>query len=210
MNEGMGKKLNLGCGMQVVDGWINVDYSLGSRLSRIPFFHRVNSVLKLFNVDWDPNIFVHDLTKPLPWKDDTVDVVYTSHTIEHLTKEDGKSLIGEAYRVLRPGGVIRVIVPDLNVVVERLVSGDIPAEDFIDALGAGVSEARGVKGAIKKIFEFPHRCMYTQASMENLLKDLGFEISSANSAASSIADLELIEIPDRLIDAVVVEAQKVR
>ena len=56
-------KLNLGCGMQVVKGWINVDYSLGARLLKFRFFRLLNKKLNIFKVNWDSRIFIHDLLK---------------------------------------------------------------------------------------------------------------------------------------------------
>lgn len=44
-------KLNLGCGKEVVDGWVNVDYGLGAKLSKIPFFSSINKRTKLFDHD---------------------------------------------------------------------------------------------------------------------------------------------------------------
>ncbi|NES06787.1 MAG: hypothetical protein F6K22_30615 [Okeania sp. SIO2F4] len=60
-------KLNLGCGNQVVADWINVDYFIGARLSRIPVFSWLNKKIKLFDLEWDENIFIHDLTTKFPW-----------------------------------------------------------------------------------------------------------------------------------------------
>src|SRR5882762_7720591 len=85
-------KLNLGCGAHVPSGWINVDYAPGARLARAPLFRRINKRLRLFALDWDDHIFIHDLTRPLPWKDSSVDVVYSSHTLEHFSREQGARL----------------------------------------------------------------------------------------------------------------------
>ena len=49
-------KLNLGCGSQIVDGWVNVDYALGARLFKFPFFRQLNSKVKLFELEWDTRI----------------------------------------------------------------------------------------------------------------------------------------------------------
>jgi len=80
-----GVKLNLGCGAQVVDGWINVDYGLGARMANIPWFKLINRRLHLFDMDWDPRIFIHDLRRPFPWNNESVDVIYSSHTLEHFS-----------------------------------------------------------------------------------------------------------------------------
>ena len=45
-------KLNLGCGMQVVNGWKNVDYSLGARLLKSRFFRLLNKKLNIFKVNF--------------------------------------------------------------------------------------------------------------------------------------------------------------
>ena len=83
-------KLNLGCGAQVLDGWVNVDYALGARFMKIPFFSAFNKKAKLFNLEWNEKIHIHDLTKKFPWADSSVDIVYSSHTLEHLSREEGK------------------------------------------------------------------------------------------------------------------------
>ncbi len=110
-------KLNLGCGGMVADGWINVDYALGARLMKFPLFAVVNRRVRLFNMDWDRRVFIHDLRKTFPWDTESVDAIYTSHTLEHLSKEDGRKFLDECFRVLKPGGLIRIVVPDLKVII---------------------------------------------------------------------------------------------
>ena len=74
-------KLNLGCGFQVVDSWVNVDYFLGARLAKVPHFRSINRRMRFFNHDWDGRIFNHDLTKHFPWHDSSTDMIYTSHSL---------------------------------------------------------------------------------------------------------------------------------
>src|SRR5262245_26247293 len=105
--------LHLGCGAVAPDGWINVDYALGARLRKIPGFRAVSRTLGLFAVDWSPRIVVHDLRTRFPWPDASVDAVYTSHTLEHFTREAGGRFIAEIHRVLKPAGRVRIVVPDL-------------------------------------------------------------------------------------------------
>ena len=56
----------------------------------------------------------HDITKGLPFDDNQFDAVYHSHVLEHLEPADGEKLLSECYRVLRPGGVLRIVVPNLE------------------------------------------------------------------------------------------------
>ncbi len=86
--------LNLGCGRTIHPDWINLDV--------VPLCAGVRS--------WD-------LRRPLPFAPGACDAVYTSHLLEHLRQEDGLGLLGEIHRVLKPAGVVRVVVPDLESIV---------------------------------------------------------------------------------------------
>ena len=93
------KLLNLGCGNRYHCDWVNIDFISTSR--------QVNP---------------HDLSKGIPCSDNSVDVVYHSHVLEHFTKKNAVKFIKECYRVLKPGGVIRVAVPDLEIIAKNYLS----------------------------------------------------------------------------------------
>jgi len=80
------QKLNLGCGSDIREGYVNLD------------------IIKREGVD-----VVHDLNKKLPFKDNTFEVVYSSHVLEHV--DDVLNLLEEIYRILKPGGVLKSNVP---------------------------------------------------------------------------------------------------
>jgi len=129
-------KVNFGCGMEVEDGWYNVDAGptalLGSRkftfINKILYgisgtsvhytFERYNRIIK------EIGLYFHDLRRGLPFNDNSVDVIYHSHFLEHLYKEDAEKFLKECYRILKPGGLMRVVVPDLEVVLEMFKDGD--------------------------------------------------------------------------------------
>ena len=90
----MKRYLNLGCGDQFDLTWTNVDLAPCA-----------------------PGIIKHNLNRPLPFVDNEFDVVYLSHVLEHFDQDTGLSLLRECYRVCIPGGVLRVVVPDLEMVV---------------------------------------------------------------------------------------------
>jgi len=202
-------KLNLGCGPQVVDGWVNVDYALGARLAAIPVLSTALRRLKVFRLEWDPSIRIHDLTKPLPWQDGTVDVCYTSHTVEHMSRAQGAALVREAFRVLRPGGVLRVIVPDLRPILDRYRDGRVSADQVVEQLGLAVDRAMG-EGSLydKELVEFPHKCMYDPPTMIRLLQSAGFDAQARAPFESEIDDIRAIEVEDRTVEAVIVEGRK--
>src|SRR5262249_17774155 len=62
----------------------------------------------------DPHVTPHDIRDGLRFPDESFEVVYHSHVLEHLPPLDGRRLLRECYRVLKPGGTIRVAVPDLE------------------------------------------------------------------------------------------------
>ena len=88
-------KLHLGCGAAVKEGWTNID------------------------IENHPGVVVHDLTKPLNFiASGTVDYIFSEHFIEHITRPQGLALLKECYRMLKPGGVVRVTCPDLDTLID--------------------------------------------------------------------------------------------
>src|ERR1041385_5970668 len=90
------KMLNLGCGDRYHAGWVNVDF-----------------------VSNDKNVLAHNLLKGIPFGNNSFDAVYHAHVLEHFTPEDGKKLLEECFRVLKPGGILRIGVPDLETIVRE-------------------------------------------------------------------------------------------
>ena len=204
-------KLNLGCGDRVIEGWTNVDYALGARLSRVPLFRAVNRRLGIFSVDWDKRIVLHDLTTRFPWPDSSVEVVYSSHTLEHFTKEHGRAFLAECYRVLRPRGIIRIVVPDLRVSVEDYLEGRVRADDFVRTLDVlPIHAASASKNRLARFTQLAHthKCMYDTKRLLEILDEVGFTATGRGAFDSDIDDICAIERESRTRNAVVVEGRK--
>lgn len=108
--------LNVGCGSTFHPQWVNID------------FHAASS-----------EVIACDIRRGLPFEDGTFQACYSSHVLEHLTPPEGARLLLEAHRVLAPGGVLRVVVPDLELIVrdylralERALDGAPGADDDYD------------------------------------------------------------------------------
>ncbi|MBN2964469.1 methyltransferase domain-containing protein [Sulfurospirillum sp. T05] len=82
---------NLGCGGRYHKDWVNLDFKSNNK-----------------------DVIEHDLNTPLPFANEGFDVVYSSHVLEHLSKTFAPKFLKECYRVLKPSGIIRVVVPDLE------------------------------------------------------------------------------------------------
>lgn len=114
--------LNLGCGTRVSDreGVTNIDWSFYLRMKKNPLLRRLAPVA-LKGVRWErfqslpDNILCHDLAKGIPFPDASVDVVYHSHLLEHLERKTALVFLAEVKRVLKPGGIHRIAVPDLEM-----------------------------------------------------------------------------------------------
>lgn len=203
-------KLNLGCGAKVVNDWTNVDYAFGARLARIPVVNILIKKSKLFHVQWDSQIFIHNLTKPFPWGNDSASVIYSSHTLEHMDRDDGMAFLKECHRVLKPDGIIRIVVPNLEPIVERYINKSLLSEHFLEELYVlrGKPPKFFLKRLIWPYIGFPHQCMYDTESLIRVMKLAGFEVTSKAYADSNISDILAIEIEGRTVDAVVVEGHK--
>ncbi len=115
------KILNLGCGTKTSDkaGVVNIDLSILLRIKSNVFLSKVAPLLlnpeRMAKFDALPeNILAHDLSKGIPFDDASVDVVYHSHVLEHLDRDIASGFLREVKRVLRPGGIHRIVVPDLE------------------------------------------------------------------------------------------------
>lgn len=100
-------KLHLGSGGNILPGWLNID----SWPQKAP-----------------PGTFLkHDLGVGLPPSvpDASVGFIFTEHFLEHLTREQGVVLLRDCHRKLKPGGVIRIVVPSLEYVVQKYIAKDI-------------------------------------------------------------------------------------
>ncbi len=123
------KTLNLGCGTKTSNkpGVINIDWSIYLRLRKkkilkpvVPLFVR-GERLERFNSLPD-NILVHNLANGIPFDNDSIDVVYHSHLLEHLDRDVAEKFLLEVKRVLKPGGIHRIVVPDLEIICRAYIS----------------------------------------------------------------------------------------
>jgi ubiquinone/menaquinone biosynthesis C-methylase UbiE len=202
-------KYNLGCGGHLPDGWINVDYALGARLSKLPVFKLINKKIGFFNIDWDDNIYIHDLTKKFPWDTESAQYVYSSHTLEHMSKSDGRYFLEESYRILKKGGILRIVIPNLHHIIEEYLSGNISADNFVIELDVLYTESESyLKNKLAPFFQYPHKCMYDTKTMLRILEEIGFTVKSCKPFVSEIEDITNIENKERVIHAVIVEGIK--
>jgi len=103
--------INLGCGSHFHADWVNIDVVARS------------------------GVIAHDLRQPLPLADGSCNVIYHSHVLEHFPKAQAPVFIRECFRVLKPAGIIRVAVPDLEMIA-RLYLQNLEAAESGDGAAA--------------------------------------------------------------------------
>jgi len=89
--------LNIGAGSWGHEGWINLDYPT-------EWYSKAQSAHKFIPYDIRND--------KLPFDNNSVDAIYTSHVIEHIEDEHIQTLFNECFRVLKKGGVFRITCPD--------------------------------------------------------------------------------------------------
>lgn len=88
------RRLQIGAGTSRRGGWLNTDIEPANGLAFL------------------------DASKPFPLEDGTFHYVASEHVIEHLTYDEGKVMLAESFRVLAPGGTVRIATPDLGVLID--------------------------------------------------------------------------------------------
>ena len=131
--------VNIGCGASPIQGWINYDFD------KFIFFAKINMIrllLKQFYfIPDDYKIFMDQVIKYdicfanageyIPEKDCSVDVLYSSHMLEHLDQSETDIFMKESKRILVSGGVIRIIVPDFDILINDYSVNNNP-QNFVD------------------------------------------------------------------------------
>ncbi len=139
--------LHLGCGRKYLPGFVNIDGNV---------FRRTNMWL--------------DLRNGLPFADSTVSSAYASHVFEHFYPDELAGILRECHRVLRPGGGLRIVVPDMGGAVRAYLEGrstffsDFPRPH--KSLGGKLSNLLFCEGGHRQGFDFSY--------LEETLQEAGF------------------------------------
>jgi predicted SAM-dependent methyltransferase len=198
--------LNLGCGTKTSASpdVVNIDWSMYLRLKTSTVLRGIAPLVlrgdRLARFRALPaNITVHNLARGIPFETGSVDVVYHSHMLEHLDREVAKAFLLEAKRVLRPGGIQRIVVPDFEqlckgyvahlAVCEADPSAVAEHEDHIAEIieqmvrkeAFGTSRQPPLRRAVENLLlgdarrrGETHQWMYDRFSLTSLLLGLGF------------------------------------
>lgn len=202
------KAVNIGCGLTIAQGWINIDNSPNARLAKYPLLRWMLWKFRVlsdrhYRVEWPRSIVIHDVRKRLPFPDSSVDYVYTSHFLEHNSFSDAQRLITDIFRILKTDGVVRIVVPDLA----------IGARLYLEALRANPADSKAASDFLdwmqlsKPGVRDPHLWMYDAPSLSAMLIKAGFtDVVVCGYKQGRTPDCDILD--NRPEDSVHIEAQK--
>lgn len=147
--------LTIGAGQAPIAGWLNTD--------TVPF----------------TNVWYLDASRPLPFDHGSLDYIYAEHVIEHIALDDGRRTVGEFFRVLRPGGRLRLATPSLESIASLYEAPfTLRKHDFVKKYAEAFAPCRlGDDRAMVVNLSFRahgHRFIYDKSSLSALLESTGF------------------------------------
>jgi predicted SAM-dependent methyltransferase len=214
----LGNRVNIGCGRTPTQDWRNYDNSFSIALGKIPMVARLISCFKLlaesqvkFIEDSRKfNIQHADASKHIPLESGCVDVLYSSHMLEHLSKQEVSRFLQEALRVLRADGILRLAVPNLRYHVNNYLRTE-DADALVEALFLTSAKPVNLIDRIRYIFvgDRHHQWMYDGKSLCKLLLASGFRHPQImEPGTTSIKDPGKLDLREREPESVFVEARK--
>jgi predicted SAM-dependent methyltransferase len=176
------KRLNWGCGSWTPEGWINSD------------------------IKDDPGVnLVADISKGLPLDTDSIDYAVSIHSLPEISYPDLVPTLAELRRVLKPGGVLRVALPDLDRGIAAYQRGDknyflIP-DDEVKSVGA--------KFIVQMLWYGYTRLLFTHDFIIEMLEKAGFSrvVRSSHKTTNSVWP-KITELDNREAESLFVEAFK--
>jgi predicted SAM-dependent methyltransferase len=196
------KRYNLGCGTAIYQNFLNIGY-----------WHHLQAGQIYKDLNGTQNTFMlnHNLTEGIPAHDGSLELVYHAHMLEHLTILEGISFIKECFRVLKVGGMMRVLVPDLELWSRAYLSND---QFFLTEYQKVLDKSVYVTpGAIfmGMLHNHEHKMGYDFETLKWLLETNGFgNITRTLYCDGALEELELIEGPNPLkaMESLCVECYK--
>jgi predicted SAM-dependent methyltransferase len=195
--------INLGCGIDSSDGWVGIDagfshflikkvpkfmakivfnkFTMNKNYSFKEYYEKVNSI----------KFIHHDILFGIPFGDNIVPNIYSSHFLEHLTFDQAKNLLKECFRVLQKDGIIRICVPSLDKIVKEIKEAIVEYDQgkIEDIQKYVTSEHSGYVSSFSH-----HRKMYNFIELKKSLKTVGFKnIREFQFKKGNIPDVELLD-----------------
>ena len=210
-------KLHIGCGINALDGFINLDNNVFIFIKNIPFITNILSLLK-FIPNWftefikvakEKNIQYCDVSKTIPFNNSSIDFIYSCHMLEHLDKEEANVFFDESYRVLKSNGILRIAVPDFQHLIDKYII-DQNVEQFIANSHLVGKKPKNVLKKLQYLVQGHgwHHQMFNQNSIKSL-EEYKFSQVSVLKAGKTHANFSLsLDLNERSHESIYFELIK--
>ncbi|HTP29375.1 MAG TPA: methyltransferase domain-containing protein [Anaeromyxobacteraceae bacterium] len=137
----------------------------------------------------DAGVIRWDLTDPLPVSSNAIAFVYCEHFIEHISLQEGRRLLSECHRVLKPGGVLRLSTPNLRMLVDEYLLGRV--SEWRDVGWSPETPCQMVNEGLRL---WGHRFVYDEVELKDTLEVIGFRhVNPVDWRGSSYEELKGLE-----------------
>lgn len=202
--------IHYGCGLSAPAGWRNFDGSPTVRAKRLPV---IGALLSRVGAPFPANVEFGDITRRMPVPDGSARLVYCSHVLEHLPLAGLRAALRETFRMLKSGGTFRLVVPDLEVLIDAYKASDADdaAIKFVsDTLMGQEDRPAGTGGMLREALgNSPHRWMWDYKSLAAELRGAGFVgVRRAQFGDNPDPALAAVEDESRWLDCLGIECRK--
>ena len=193
--------IQYGSGPKAVNGWINFDASLTLKLQKVLPIKKFMGNKAIF----DEDVRYGDIVKGLPVADNSVTGLYCSHILEHIHRDNIEVALENSYRILKPDGIFRLVVPDLFWRAQQYFdhARESEAADIFQKrlLLRSTKAPKGLESRLRAVFGLSmHQWMYDEALMTNLLQMAGFiNVRRCNFGDCTDEFFSKVELKDRFI-----------
>jgi predicted SAM-dependent methyltransferase len=199
-----------GCGLSAPKGWVNYDSSPSLLISKIPLIRIFfNSYLPPF----PSNVKYGDIVKGLNIERNSCQGIYASHVLEHLALEDFRRAIKNTFFILANGGLFRLVVPDLELAINKYYESTMPERSYeflLDTSLGIIKREKGIVGSFRTLLgSSVHLWMWDYISLSRELNNAGFK-KIRRAAFNDSFDQKFKEVEDagRFNNALAVECTK--
>lgn len=198
-------RFHLGCGTIFLRGWLNIGH--WNHLEQGGLYANPNQVEGTILLN-------HDLRLGIPAAPGSLDAIYHSHLLEHLTYTDGLEFLQRCYDALKPGGIHRLIMPDLEAFAKAYVSNDsLLLDKYKEHVLSDGPDIYQTKAAVfmGMLHNHGHQCGYDWETVKWALERIGFKkVRRTLFQESDLPDIKDIEEygPLRALESLCVECYK--
>jgi SAM-dependent methyltransferase len=202
-----------GCGLCAPKQWCNFDSSPLLRLQRLPL---VGPMMPSGPFGRFPiNVRYGDIVRGLPIPSNSVELLYCSHVLEHLSLHELRVALHNAFHLLRPGGIFRLVLPDLTFFAQQYINSNSPnaALAFMRETYLGKEQRRRNLVAFMRewLGSSQHLWMWDYSSLSEELENSGFQaVRRAIFGDSGLSPFAAVEDPERWENALGIQCQKAR